>query len=124
MKMSEAFPSKYLSEPDLQGNVHTVTMASCSLEEVGQEKKLLPVLMFQGKDKGLALNKTNAGVIARNYGDNTEDWIGKAIQLYPTTTEYKGERKPCIRVRMVSETSNAPADPPGIAGDGNDDIPF
>lgn len=47
----------------------------------------------------LLLNKTNAKTIAQLYGKRPADWVGKWIQLYPTTTEVGGETRDCIRVR-------------------------
>jgi hypothetical protein len=39
------------------------------------------VVYFQGKQKGLVTNKTNANNIAALYGDDTDDWIGQKIML-------------------------------------------
>jgi len=111
MKMSEAFPSLYVSAADLQGKVHIVVIESCTMQEVGQNKDIRPVLTFQGRSKGMVLNKTNGSVIADIYGDDTDGWIGKSIQLYPTTTMYGPKRVPCVRVRLVAETDK-PAEPP------------
>ncbi len=45
------------------------------------------------------LNKVNAKIIAQLYGKRPAEWVGKWIQLYPTTTELQGEIVDCIRVR-------------------------
>ena len=63
-------------------------------------------------DKGLVLNKTNAAAIAKTHGDDSDEWIGQAIELYPAVTQFNGNTVDCIRVRA----SVAPA-----AGG---DIPF
>lgn len=70
-------------------------------ELVGEKgrKSKKPFVKFVGKDKKLALNKTNGKAIATMYGPNTEEWVGKYIAIYATTTEYNGEQRECIRVR-------------------------
>jgi len=57
-------------------------------------------LFFAGREKGLVLNKTNANLIAEQYGQNMDDWRGKKIKIYPTTTDFGGERVECIRVEQ------------------------
>lgn len=60
-------------------------------------KKL--VLKFQGKEKGLALNKTNATTIAAAYGPETNMWTGKKVFLYSTKVDFGGQMVDAIRVR-------------------------
>jgi hypothetical protein len=64
----------------------------------GRESKK-PMVKFVGKDKKLALNKTNGKTIAKLYGKETDEWAGKLITIYPTTTEFGGETVDCIRVK-------------------------
>lgn len=87
---------------DLDGKERTVTIAKV---EAGQltgangRKAKKPVLYFEGKEKGMALNATNSKTIAAMYGNYTERWIGKRITIYPTTTQMGGETVECIRVK-------------------------
>jgi hypothetical protein len=53
------------------------------MEMIGDDER--PILYFGGKEKGLALNKTNANTIANVFGDDTEDWRGGEIVLFETT---------------------------------------
>lgn len=87
---------------DLAGKDVTVTIREVkagSLTSNGGRKAKKPVAYFKDKEKGLALNATNCKVIAKLYGNDTDAWSGKAITLYPTTTEMNGETVECIRVR-------------------------
>lgn len=102
MKVSEAFPSKYLKAVDLNDQDIVATIKSVIMENIGQaddpQEKL--VLYFTDQDKGLVCNKTNAGVIAKLYGDDTESWIGKQVTLWPNhDVEFKGEIVSAIRIR-------------------------
>ena len=114
MKIGEAFPGSYLRHEDLKGAKIELRMDHVEVEKVGDDTK--PVLYFAGKEKGLVLNKTNANRIAEAYGDETDDWKGHPIKIYPTKTDFAGKRVDCIRV----EAPQAEAVPAASA----DDIPF
>jgi len=110
MKISDAFPSSFLKCSDLQGRTVNVIVSDVTMEDLGDAKK--PVVHFRGKDKGFVLNKTTSKVITQAYGDDTDDWIGKTIQLYPTETEFKGDMVECIRVRIPKGKPAPPVEEP------------
>ena len=138
MRISDAFPSNYLKAADLQGRMVTVTVAGSRMEDFGGEEK--PCLLFQGKDKGMVLNKTNASAIVSAYGDETDEWIGKPIELYSARVMFQGSMVDGLRVRVPAPPSPQPApyvapSPPrdlhapvsplgGAAESFDDDIPF
>jgi hypothetical protein len=97
MRISTAFPSEYLKAADLQGNNVRVTIDRVEMRDVGDDNK--PVLFFQGKDKGVVLNKTNANNIAIAYGDDTEDWTGREVILYEAMVDFQGRSVAAIRIR-------------------------
>ena len=111
MKIDEVYPSNYLKASDLKGKLVKVKMKAVTVEEIGDDKK--PVIRFEGRDKGLALNKTNAGIIASAYGQETDAWNGKEIELRPDKTQFQGQLVDCIRVQV-----------PAQAAGPDDDIPF
>lgn len=89
---------------DLDGRDVTVTIEKCvGGEIVGEQgrKNKIPVLYFVGKKKRLGLNKTNGKTIAAMYGVETNNWAGKSITIFPTTTQFGGETKECIRIRPI-----------------------
>jgi len=104
MKMSEEFPSKYLKAADLQGREVRVTMANVEREKIGDDTK--PVLYFKGKDKGVVLNKTNAGTISDAYGDDTEDWYDQPLILFSVMVDFQGKVAPAIRCRVPTAKDN------------------
>lgn len=132
MRVSDAFPSTHIKASDLQDRDATVTIAKVTIEEIGKDRENKPVLYFQGKEKGLVLNKTNAQTIAGLYGQETDDWVGKAITIFPTQTDFAGEQVECIRVRLrtvaVAAAVAVVARPTGGGGargdDMSDEIPF
>ena len=60
------------------------------------------VLYFNKTKKTLPLNRVNWDSVADILGDDTDDWIGGKIELYPTTTEMAGKTVPCVRVRQTN----------------------
>ena len=97
MKISKAFPSDYLKAADLDDKPRTLKMQRVEMGKIGDDTK--PVLYFSGEEKGLVVNKTNANIITKIYGDDTDDWIGQDIILYPAMVEFKGDMVEAIRVR-------------------------
>ena len=126
MKISAAFPSQYLKCADLNGKPCPLTIRTCVSEELGQgnDKEQKPVLYFEKAQKGLVLNKTNATVIADAYGDDTDNWTGKAVEIYPTVVDFKGKLVDGIRLRIQpqQQPQTQPAAAP-MADEFNDEIP-
>lgn len=102
MNIDEAFPSKYISAADLQGREVSVKIARVTVEQLGRNndpKDNKPVVYFEGKQKGLALNKTNANTIKDMYGKETDGWIGKPLTLVCAWTDFQGKQTEAVRVR-------------------------
>ena len=102
MNINAAFPGKYIKAADLQGRDYELVISRLVVEKVLDSDE--PVLYFTKTDKGLVLNKTNAGRIADMHGEETDDWTGLHITLFPTECDFAGKLVPCIRVR----TGNPP----------------
>ena len=141
MNITQAFPSEYLKAADLQERGDLVVMDRVEMGDVGDERK--PVLYFApdhdvqtAPGKGLALNVTNANTIRTFCGDETDDWSGKQLVLYPTMVDFQGRQVAAIRVRMpkvrngqrdmriVGSGNGSPARRPSVAQELNDEIPF
>lgn len=105
MRKDQIFPSKYLKEPDLRGREHVVTIRT--VERVSFQGKPGLVVYFEGRDKGLAVNQTIFDQISMATGeDDTENWEGHKITLYPTETTYQNEMRPVVRVRTKPPADN------------------
>lgn len=103
MNINNAFPSNYLKASELQGRDVTVTMSNVVFETIGQDRK--PVLYFAGTKKGMVLNKTNSNNISQLYGQETENWVGKKITLFPCMVDYQGKSVEAVRIRGASPTN-------------------
>lgn len=104
MKVSDAFPSKWIAAADLNNQNVRVTISRVEIEKIGDDTK--PVLYFQGKQKGLVANKTNSKAIAAVYGDEMDDWIGCELILFPIMTDYQGKPVEAVRVRAPQPKDN------------------
>lgn len=133
--INDSFPSKYLKASDLDGENLTVTISHVTIEEVGKDRDVRPILYYEGEEKGIVLNKTNATNIAKLYGNETDDWPGKRVMLGTTYVDFQGQSVEAIRVYPPRrQAPNAPLTKGGnpvveegqrpFAPDVNDEIPF
>lgn len=115
MKVSDAFPSKYLTSADLQGKTPRVTIAHIEREEVGKDKQLKPIIYFKGHQKGLVCNVTNARAIQAAYGEEMDEWSGNELILFTVMTQnQQGETVEGLRVRAPQPKDNPkPQQKPG-----------
>jgi hypothetical protein len=128
------FQRKFLNASDLKGQPVVVTIKDAPLQKLKNgsgEEQQKTVLYFLGKTKGLPLNLTNWDSVADVTGENDSDnWRGHKIELYPTTTDMKGKTVECIRVRapaqreLPTKPKPEPAPSPASEPDYDDNIPF
>ena len=66
MKISTAYPSKYLRAADIEemGGQVDYTIRRVVMEEVGQDRQEKPIVHFRQIRAGLVLNRTNAARLA------------------------------------------------------------
>ena len=111
MNINEIYPSaKSLKAEDLKGHTVSVKIAGTEVKKFDNGNKI--VLKFDGKEKTLVVNKTNAKIIASAYGGDTDQWIGKSIDIYPDKTMFGTDLVDCIRVRIPAPKSDVDKDIP------------
>lgn len=106
MRRNDVFKSKWLKADDLIGRSRVLEIEAAPLETLKNasgEQQQKVVLYFVGEQKRLPLNMTNWDLVADICGDDTDDWPGHKIELYPTTTQMGGKTVACIRVRAPSK---------------------
>lgn len=103
VRVSEHYSGNWVKAEDLGGQDVTVEIEDVTVEEIEDEEsgktKTQIALHFVGMKKQLGLNKTNALTISGLYGDETDEWIGCFVTLFPTRTQLKGKPVDCIRIR-------------------------
>lgn len=127
--------SKYLTGEDIVGRVVPVIVSNVTNETIkdpktGQEKEKA-VLYFEGKNKGLPLNIGNGATVCGAYGTDSEDIIGKPMELFTIMGTMNGVTSPWVRVRIPQQTQQQvpPVSQPEDTRDFNsepvqDEIPF
>jgi hypothetical protein len=98
MHYEALFPNRWLKASDLEGKDVTVRISGVTKEKM-QDGKVKGMIHFDGTEKELMLNRTNAEACAAMFGPTVEDWIGKRIVLFSKNVEAFGEEKPAVRVR-------------------------
>jgi hypothetical protein len=115
----DLYGSKYFSVSDLKDSEPRLKIGKVEVAELREKNgttKRKYVMLFEGVEKGLVINKTNARKLADAYGKQSLKWIGQIVQLYSEDTSFgKG-----VRVRPLRKPAT-PAEPdPAL----NDAIPF
>lgn len=85
-----------------EGEDVTVTIDYITREIItgtGGKKEECTVAHLKGDVKPFILNPTNSKTIAKLYGPYIEDWAGKRITLYASTTKMAGDTVECLRIR-------------------------
>lgn len=68
------------------------------------------VAYFSDEEKPMILNKTNCKTIQKIYGTPLiEEWVGKKIVLFASTTSLAGETVECLRIRPYPPAADNPA---------------
>jgi hypothetical protein len=104
---------------------------SATVEVLGQDKDRKLVLWFTNDERGLVLNKTNIRLLTPVLGDDTRNWAGAIISVYPTTTSLGAKTVPCLRVKPpkvsvanpVVEPEPEPEAPKSLKDDLDDELP-
>ena len=101
----DLYGSKYLIAADLHGETWLRRIGKVGLvdlkEKDGSSKRKY-LVYFEGVEKALVLNKTNAQKLAAAYGKDRSKWIGVEVELY---AEMTGLGKEGVRVRPLKPTS-------------------
>ena len=117
MKMNVMFPSNYLKANDVTEAggemplvIRSVAMKALKTSDGGEETK--PVISFEGIEKNLILNKTNAvRISAILNADDSDLWIGKTITLVAELVDAFGKTQPAIRVKLGDQAQSQGAQP-------------
>src|SRR6187551_1670164 len=112
--------SKYLRAEDIKRDTKFRIKAVTEelFEKDGKAEKKL-VCWFTNDERGLVLNKTNNRTIRGAFGDDTADWIGKIIAVFPMMADFRGKMTPALRVRIPPPKQATPAAAPQKPVSGN-----
>ena len=110
MKRNEALPSKYLNAADVGQNVYKLVIASVVMEKMENDGVMKPVMYFNNAQKAMVVNATNWDNMAQVYEDESQNWIGKTIEMYTEATRMpNGTAGRGIRIRPMGGAQTATA---------------
>jgi hypothetical protein len=123
-EFDDLYGSRFLSVADLKDDEPRLKIGKVEVAELREKNgttKRKYVVFFEGVEKGLVINKTNATKLADAYGKQPSRWIGQIVQLYTEETPYgKGVRvRPLRKPPPIPEPIPAPDPDPDL----NDAIP-
>jgi len=129
MKLSQMFPKRYAAGEDLQGKAVTLTIARVASEKMHPQPNAPEVerwvAYFKEAKKGVILSRTLAYQFAEILGsEDTDDWLGKRLTLYPQPMTVAGRHVIAIRARAAQaeyEAAGEAALPRSLAEDGDDE---
>jgi hypothetical protein len=102
MKQSEVFPSKYLSQADVPRPISAI-VADVRREKPFDDDDEKAVLYFTDSHmKSMILNKGNWAALECAYGDESDNWRGKPVEVYvDPSVMYGGKRVGGLRLRVT-----------------------
>ena len=109
--VNDYFPSNYVRAADLNGRDLVVTIDHIEEAEFENDgkKQIKPVVHFRDEGvKPLVCNKTNFLLISGICGEDTDQWPGKQICLYPDMVAYKGQVSEAIRAKRPPQADVKP----------------
>jgi hypothetical protein len=109
MKRSQVFPSNYFGKGDVEEGPVTGAIASVTMEPIksdnGEESKA--VLHFTARLRPFILNLCNWTTLETSYGEDSDSWTGKHVEMYfDPTVMYGKERVGGVRVRIPKLAEN------------------
>jgi len=145
MDMNNFLGGQYLAKTDVTTSGTDVVIAAVLQDVIGDEQTLKAILEFKGPTKSMVLNKTNIRILCALFGNDSNQWIGRTINVYNDVTVVFNGSVGGIRVRPspldasgVKIAQNALQEPTGASyaaeqvataqsmatAPPNDDIPF
>lgn len=129
MKLSQMFPKRYATGEDLQGKAVTLTISKVSAEKMHPQPNAPEVerfvVYFKEAKKGIILSRTLAYQFAEILSsEDTDDWLGKSITIYPQPMTVAGKRVTAIRARAAKteyESAGEASLPRSLAEDAEDE---
>jgi hypothetical protein len=143
-RISDVYSGDFATAAELVGKGRVVAqITKAEVESIGQDQAQKVVLSLASRagvpwPRRVVLNKTNGLILASAYGDETDAWIGRQIEVWAEPVSYQGRIVQGIRL-APQIAGNGAAPQPGAPMPGmlampvapqsapplvDDDIPF
>jgi hypothetical protein len=105
-KVSDIYAGDFITAAELpRGQRVVAVIIGATSEVVGQDSNAgqKVILSLQSRDgrnwpRRVILNKTNATVLAATFGDNTDGWLRRAIEIWQEMVSFQGRIVPGMRM--------------------------
>ena len=120
MRKDSALPTKYITGTVVGDHKMKLTVARVVMETMENGREQKPVMYFVGKDRGMVINSGNWDAMALVYGDESDGWAGKMIELFamPTQTPAGQPTLGCRIRALVGQEPQVPINPSVTTGNG------
>lgn len=118
MDMRKYSGESFIKVADVRSGPLQVQIAAVKEGQYGK-----PNLVFESGE-ALGLNSTNNKILIRAYGRNSDDWIGKEIELFLGEVEYQKTMQEAVIVRPISPPLKPSAQTEAPKTDFGDETPF
>jgi hypothetical protein len=121
VKASDYLGGKYVTATELPTDRHVVAVITDVTEETmlltNDVKLVLALRNAAGKPwpRGVVLNKGNGQQLVAAFGDDTDDWIGKQVEIWGAPTTFGGRSVMGIRLVGIGDGA-APATANPVSG--------
>lgn len=114
--------SPFIKGDDLEEGERTIVTIKTAEEVDFPSGDKVPVLSFLELDQKLTLNKTRIKKCVELLGEDTDEWIGKKIAIYPIDVQFNGKTMPGVAVAAPPKKAKGVANPkPEVQFDGEED---
>jgi len=90
MKTQDVYPTRFVRAEDIEHQMPVIidrVVMEAMYDERARKELPKPVVYFKNATKGMVLGPDNWRTIDKTYGDESDNWVGKAVVL--DTKEYK-----------------------------------
>lgn len=94
MKIEIKEPKKFLKAAEVNGHIKEIIIEAVSEIEFDSGKKIV----IEGSDAKYVPNKTNIKKLVKMFGDDTDIWIGKTINIGTVKVYFAGNEVPSLTV--------------------------
>jgi len=114
--VSQTYAGNFLNASELptdrrlQAVITGVVVQTIGQGVEAQPKMVMSLKSTSGKDwrKTVVLNKTNASILAAMFGDETDSWRGRHIEVWQENVMFQGRLLPGIRMTGAPPAHPAP----------------
>lgn len=103
--------SPFIKGDDLEEGERTIVTIKFAEEVAFPSGDTVPVLSFLELEQKLTLNKTRIKKLVEILGEDTDEWVGKRIALYPIDVQYNGKTMPGVAVAAPPRKSKGGQEP-------------